>query len=420
MTDFGTHDTQPIVNKILKCEPTSVKLERSTSNTSHHLPPTHNYVHSVTNGNRTAVQHAKRTVVGTWRMALFWIMKNQIDLSFSLLALLLLAHLVPNAQPHTIKFFTLSYYNNITGKYRNGRDDVFLVSSLIILFTGLRATVIKYLLVPFAKRSGVRKSKDLTRFGEQSWLLCYYGIFWTIGMNIFYNSAYWLDLKELWTNWPIREITATVKFYILAQCAFWVQQIIVIHIEERRKDHWQMLAHHLITCGLIYGCYAYHQTRVGNLILVTMDFIDIILPLAKCLKYMGFKTLCDVVFGVFLVSWIFTRHIAYSLICWSIYADIPIIIGDKCWRGLAQQLQGPLSTPQGWSYLLEPFWEPEGLVCFGPTQQWLFLSPLLFLQVLNFVWLAMIARIALKVVRKEGAEDSRSDDDDDESVKKQE
>jgi acyl-CoA-dependent ceramide synthase len=87
-------------------------------------------------------------------------------------------------------------------------------------------------------------------------------------------------MDGLWTNWPTRDLTGLVKFYILAQCAFWIQQIVIIHIEERRKDHWQMLAHHIVTISLIYSCYAYHQTRVGNLILVTMDFVDIILPVS--------------------------------------------------------------------------------------------------------------------------------------------
>jgi acyl-CoA-dependent ceramide synthase len=105
------------------------------------------------------------------------------DLAFSLLALLgLTHHLIPDAQPHTTKFFTLSYYNRSSGKYSNGKDDVFLIMIFIVLFTGLRAAVMKYLLVPFAKMSGVRKNKDLTRFSEQSWMLCYYGISWTIGM----------------------------------------------------------------------------------------------------------------------------------------------------------------------------------------------------------------------------------------------
>jgi very-long-chain ceramide synthase len=69
-----------------------------------------------------------------------------------------------------------------------------------------------------------------------------------------------------------------MKGYMLAQLAFWVQQVLVINIEERRKDYWQMLTHHFVTISLMYGSYRYGYTRVGNLILVLMDVVDIFLP----------------------------------------------------------------------------------------------------------------------------------------------
>lgn len=68
---------------------------------------------------------------------------------------------------------------------------------------------------------------------------------------------------------------------MLLQWAFWIQQVLVIHIEDRRKDHWQMLSHHFITIALIAASYAYHQTRVGNLILVLMDVVDLVFPVSQ-------------------------------------------------------------------------------------------------------------------------------------------
>lgn len=88
-------------------------------------------------------------------------------------------------------------------------------------------------------------------------------------------------MEELWTNWPNRELSGIMKAYLLPQWAFWLQQVLVIHIEERRKDHWQMLAHHFVTVTLIASCYAYHHTRVGNLILVLMDVVDLFLPVSS-------------------------------------------------------------------------------------------------------------------------------------------
>ena len=67
---------------------------------------------------------------------------------------------------------------------------------------------------------------------------------------------------------------------MLAQWSFWVQQILVIHMEERRKDHWQMFTHHVITNSLLYASYTYHHTNVGNLVLVLMDVVDLFLPVS--------------------------------------------------------------------------------------------------------------------------------------------
>jgi len=95
------------------------------------------------------------------------------------------------------------------------------------------------------------------------------------------NSEYWLNLKGLWTNWPNREMGFMLKSYILIQYAFWVQQLLVIHIEQRRKDHMQMLTHHIVTTMLIFTAYGYHQTKVANLILCVLDVLDMVLAVGS-------------------------------------------------------------------------------------------------------------------------------------------
>jgi acyl-CoA-dependent ceramide synthase len=95
---------------------------------------------------------------------------------------------------------------------------------------------------------------------------------------IYYNSPCLFNMDELWTNWPDRELDGFMKAYVMVQWSFWIQQILVVHIEDRRKDHWQMLTHHFITVTLVSASYAYHQTRVGSLILWLMDVVDLTFP----------------------------------------------------------------------------------------------------------------------------------------------
>lgn len=100
----------------------------------------------------------------------------------------------------------------------------------------------------------------------------------TMAQYIYRTSTYYLSLHDLWKEWPNREMDGLMKAYTLAQLSFYLQLLIVINIEERRKDHWQMFSHHIVTSTLIYAAYREGHTRVGNLILVLMDVVDIFLP----------------------------------------------------------------------------------------------------------------------------------------------
>ncbi|KAG6021245.1 hypothetical protein E4U41_002548 [Claviceps citrina] len=363
-------------------------------------------------GKHVLVRRLKRKEDGTWKHFTRWFVRNQISLSANLLALLVLCHaLIPKARSHTQKYFQLAYYSERSGEYGIGFEDGYFISFCIVLFTLLRAGFMEYILGPFARMQGVTKKKDQVRFTEQAWLLVYYSVFWTMGMYIYYKSPYFLNMREMWTNWPDRELDGLMKGYVLAQWAFWLQQIIVINIEERRKDHWQMFSHHIITTALISSCYFYCHTRVGNMILVIMDVVDLFLPAAKCLKYAGYNTICDVMFGIFMVAWFLARHVIYMMVCWSIYAHTPEVMSFGCYRGSNDHLVGPEAPPPGVMWLVEPFVSSSGRVCFDYTVRTMFLIPLLALQGITIYWFTMIVRVAMKVIRGDGAEDSRSDDE---------
>jgi acyl-CoA-dependent ceramide synthase len=89
---------------------------------------------------------------------------------------------MPKARAHTTKYWNLAYYNPESGSYGLGKDDGHFIFFCIILFIGLRAATMEYLLAPFAKAKGISKRKNITRFSEQGWLLIYYSIFWTMGL----------------------------------------------------------------------------------------------------------------------------------------------------------------------------------------------------------------------------------------------
>jgi acyl-CoA-dependent ceramide synthase len=106
-----------------------------------------------------------------------------VGIAVHLLSALFLGHVAfPRARHHTRKFFSISYYNEATGRFALGWDDIFFVFYWIIVFTGMRCAVMDYVLTPIAAWAGIEKKKARIRFAEQAWILLYYGAFWSCGM----------------------------------------------------------------------------------------------------------------------------------------------------------------------------------------------------------------------------------------------
>ena len=114
-----------------------------------------------------------------------------------------------------------------------------------------------------------------------------------------------------------------------------------------------------------------------------------------------------------MVVWFITRHIFFPLVVYSLYADSAMEIEDGCYWGPTNKLHGPIDPPDNFGHLLQPFLNPVGLVCWNPSIKWSFIVMLLGLQVILILWFVMIIRVAVKVIRGGEAEDSRSDDEED-------
>ncbi|ODH14274.1 hypothetical protein ACO22_06618 [Paracoccidioides brasiliensis] len=359
-----------------------------------------------------------------------WVLQNQIGICVTILTMIFALHnLYPSLKPYTSPFLQLPHYQPEKGTYVQGWDDIYFSSSAILAFTAIRAIAIEWLFQPIAQRSGL-KQKASRRLAEQGWVLVYYLGFWTYGMCLWYNSKYWNNFRELWTDWPSRVITYSFKWYCLTQLSFWFQQLLVINIEERRKDYYQMLVHHIVTIALLGSAYVYGFYNVANVVLCIMDIVDYVLPFAKILKYLRYERSCTVAFIVFVVIWIISRHIIYNKLWYSIYLNIPDAIPYGCYSASTTKMLSPhspspspcpLSKPlnqtlsiDNWTHLLHPFHRLGGTICMSPRIKWVFLSLLLFIQILAIIWFTMILRVAIKVLKSGSAEDSRSDGEEEE------
>lgn len=290
------------------------------------------------------------------------------------------------------KFIHLSYLNPVNGLYFKGNDDIYYVGFWVLVWLSLREILMKLFWKPIGLWWNLsRQSSRLQRFAEQGWNFAYCAVFWSMGMKIlstYPHPIHSLNIRQYWIDYPHDSLPALTKFYYLSQIAFWFQQIIVLNIEKHRKDHTQMLTHHIVTVVLVCTSYAFNFTGVGVAIHTTMDFSDILLSLAKMLNYLGGGWACDATFVIFVISWIFTRHYVFVKIIWSIYVYMPTDIPFN-WK-----------PEEGWM-ASRPLWT-------------LFLTLLSVLQILLVFWLWLILKTMWCLFMGYGARDERSDTDEDE------
>ncbi|KAL5507988.1 LAG1 [Sanghuangporus vaninii] len=232
--------------------------------------------------------------------------------------------------------------------------------------------------------------RSVLRFAEQGWSMVYYTVQWAYGLYIHSElPTAPFNPSKVWLGYPHIPLAAPLKLYYLTQTAFYMHQVLILNAEARRKDHWQMMTHHVITIILMVLSYFYNFTRVGSLIMVLMDYCDIFLPLAKMFRYLSLPTICDATFTWFLLSWFITRHVLFILVIKSTYSDASTLI---------------------------PFiWAPENNH-YWTYQIWMgFLTMLISLQFIQMIWFGMICNVAWRVISGQNAEDTRSDDEGDTS-----
>ncbi|KAJ2370896.1 Sphingosine N-acyltransferase lag1, partial [Coemansia sp. RSA 2611] len=197
--------------------------------------------------------------------------------------------------------------------------------------------------------------------------------------------------QNMYVNYPDDHVVMPygLKWFYLVQTAFWLSNVYTIHVEERRKDHNEMLAHHVVTITLVLCSYAFHFTRFGHVFMLVMDFPDIFLSAAKMFRYLGYDLLPNALFGVFSVSWVVTKH----WLCLKMMISI--------WT------QGTTSVPLEKRYPVYP-----NSYASYPIVGCLWFV-LCLLQVILLYWFYLILKVLQKVLIKgEDADDNRSDDED--------
>ncbi|CAJ0636754.1 480_t:CDS:10 [Entrophospora sp. SA101] len=328
-----------------------------------------------------------------------FVIERQIELPLKIIATVILCYLLnPSPKNPFYRLLFISYPIHIKTSdeilYLKGYWDLGFIFFWLVAFTFIREFTMQYILRPLAIFGKIKNKREITRFMEQGYVVIYCTISSSVGLNIMYNSSYWyFNTKYFWIDYPHYAMTGLVKSYYLIQFAFWLQQIFVLllQLEKPRKDFLEFIAHHIITCLLIGGSYLFNFTRIGNAVFISMDFSDIWLAFAKCLKYLAAPNIItDSMFGFFMITWAYTRHYLYGYITWATYQESCQPEYNAC------------------------IWDPLNGYWLTWWSKYIILLGLVLLQILMIYWFNLILKVAWRVIKGKNAEDSRSDVEDDE------
>uniref|UniRef100_A0A7S2JE31 TLC domain-containing protein n=1 Tax=Alexandrium andersonii TaxID=327968 RepID=A0A7S2JE31_9DINO len=257
---------------------------------------------------------------------------------------------------------------------------VFAVT-IFMMNWGLRLLVVE----PFARVCVGLKGPQVAKFAQSTLEAVMYGGFAILGFWVVPKQDFVWPSEKWWRGFSEggHEIMRLdLRCYYILYVSRYLQALVSVMMEFKRKDFLEMVIHHAVTIAVIYVSYIYGWNRVGVVVMVLLDPADVPLHLAKLCKYTAessgrhlWQFLADRLFEVFGVTFFVTRIVFYGYVCWSAHVETTQFF--------------PKGVPECFCLLL--------------------LDTLLVLQC---YWFSLIGKVAMKMMRGAHVEDSRSDDED--------
>ncbi|XP_023341568.1 ceramide synthase 6 isoform X2 [Eurytemora carolleeae] len=152
--------------------------------------------------------------------------------------------------------------------------------------------------------------KRLVRFNkfcETGWRWVLYLCAHLGGLFCLYDKPWVWNTAHCWHGYPYHPIDLKIWWYYMLELSLYWCLFFTQFSDLKRKDFWQMLAHHVATLFLLMFSWTNHMHRMGSFVLFIHDFSDHWLELAKLAIYAKYETACNVVFLVFTITWLYTR-----------------------------------------------------------------------------------------------------------------
>lgn len=182
------------------------------------------------------------------------------------------------------------------------------------------------------KTHGMEWEKDnqekIIKFGEYVFRLLYHSTFATYGLLYLLDKPWWDKSRggtlNIWTGHPNHEIEVDMTWYYLLQSAYNVDAMISLVVlsfdiqlipmkvswsSTVRGDFNEMMIHHIITNGLIFGSSLFRFQRMGSMVFMLHDVSDVPVDLSKLCNFVKWKISTIVCFATMVIVWVITRMV---------------------------------------------------------------------------------------------------------------
>ncbi len=223
-----------------------------------------------------------------------------------------------------------------TTVYDRGLDDLYFITFTFFALNVIRGVTSTLVFRPLALMVGVKPKlaggkvigDETGKFVEQCWTFLYYISFFCWGSKLL--TTWEFDLQADFRLGSALPAPHELKLYYLIQSAFWLHMFPVTLTEPWRGDFVAMMSHHCITCSMVGASYYLGVMRIGTAVFVNQDAADVLLPLAKMFKYAGSNSGADIIFGLFTLVWIPTRHGIFFVIVYALWTVDQALPSSNC------------------------------------------------------------------------------------------
>lgn len=176
------------------------------------------------------------------------------------------------------------------------------------------------------------------------------------------------EMRFCWTDGhPFQPMGSSLRWFYLTAMGFHMSEVVMLMLEARHPDFWEMLLHHSVSVFLVFFSYFLNYVRIGSVVLLLHGATDIFIYLSKIFVDTPYMKLTGIAYVGMIASYCYLRIYVF-----------PMYVMRSAWVESVQEVGQDVLF--GWGFLN---------FC------------LVTLLTLHMYWFGLIVKIGL-VFRKEG------------------